>query len=188
MSTIQSSDIKLAIEAGLLKRLRIIMGALGASALVYLVVALLQPPAIQVAVIHDEQTIKTFSSLLAGAAVVMLTLAWILPNKKLKNTDWAAYFEKGMPLPKGGMLTDRGQIVAQVITGYYIMRVALTEAVAIMGLTLFMYAHFVCGNLEKTSPVYYLTLAPCPVIALLIWSWIPNEEKLNELFETKLIN
>jgi hypothetical protein len=181
MNPLSLNDLQRALDAGLLKAMRSVIGGMAVAPIIWILMGYFATGSGEpVGPGLDPMLIGAFAS----AACVAGCLAWWLPERNLAKADFEEYFLNGLKVARGRRLvTDRGQIVATVIRSYFMLRIALVEAIGICGLTLV----FLAGPAARAQPLYYLALFPCAIIPFVFLSWMPTEASVTKFFRIKLL-
>ena len=189
MTGVSMEDLESALRQGLQKKVRNLSLALGAASLAYLglgvlvmrgVVAFPAKASKAVQAGADPLLMLGLGALACGA----LYLSVWLPERNLRQLDLAGALSRGLTLPNaGGRLTDRGAIVGLVLARYFLLRAALIEAVAVLGLVLI----FIVGPLAQEQPLYQLALLPSAVVPLALMVMAPSEDRLRRFFERRFL-
>src|SRR5688572_30502097 len=109
MTGLSISDLQSALKSGLVKRLRILLGALAASSLVYGVVGILF---VKNAQPSSQGVDPVFMICLGVVAIGEAFFSWWLPEKILRSTNFERLFDEGLNIPKQNRITkDRGEII-----------------------------------------------------------------------------
>lgn len=174
-------ELQAALDTGLIRELRILVGALAIAPLIYLALghhALSQAPS-------PQFVDPAFATMLAIVAAVGLVFAWWLPDKKVAGLDFSVLAREGF---KAGnetkAIVEAPKMLKAIIQMHYLLRLALVESVAVYGLLL----AFMSPGAGLADPRYYWVLAPCVAVpayfALFLW---PTEERIRALFDSKIL-
>ena len=123
-----------------------------------------------------------FVSIIALLAATTYFSANWFADRRVQSMDLVAALRDGFLLKGGTRMKERGKVIMFVLLQHAMVRLALIEAGAVMGLML----AFMAGGLMKVDHRWLLTLAPCLVATSTILQSFPNKERMRETYKRVL--
>jgi hypothetical protein len=180
MVPLNSSDFEASMTDSNLRAVRVLAFALAVSPIIYIGVGLMSA---WDAPVPAQGPGPIFMGVLGILGLAQVLFATWFADRGISKRDLTSVFEQGLRLPKsGGIITDRGEIVAALLRGHSLMRMALIEAIAIYGLMLC----FMAQGLLRQEPIWLLTLAPCVLATAILLITFPTKDRLLVVFRRTL--
>jgi hypothetical protein len=174
-------DLEEAVSDEKLRSLQLLAGAMAFAPLVYLAFGYYFSRTAPVPAKAPD--IIVIECLVLVEMILLFGASW-LADWNLKRWKLATILERGIYIPKAGGVTvqSRGAIVAYLLRGHCIQRLAMIDAAALIGLFLSM----VAGGFLRQDPIWLWALAPCPLATAVILVTFPTKERTQAVFERTL--
>ena len=173
-----TSDLRAALQGGLLKQIRLITMAMAASPLPLAGLGywLTTRPAL------GAPPDPVLLMALGVIACVELGMAFVVPPLLLRRFSFNNYEEVGYIQGPNYSAEDRAKAVGMGMTRFYLIRAALLESVAVLSLVVL----FFVGGHASSNPIYYAPLAPMILVGVVLGMLVPDEAGVEEVFKRHL--